>query len=103
MNFKTNQIKPAIGHFLVKPAEVESKTASGILLPDSGHEKTQYGEVLAVGGDIFLDGELIKAEAAIGDTVIYRQWSGVEIKLMDDEVELVKFTDLLAVIEQGKK
>lgn len=99
MNFTQRQIKPLAGFVLIKPAEEQSKTADGIYIPKSEHEKPQYGEVFAVGADINKDGEVLSAQVKVGQTVIYRQWSGDEIELVTGEHKLIRFTDLLAIIE----
>jgi chaperonin GroES len=93
-----SQIKPLAGYVLVKPAEPEKKTASGIYLPDTHEEKPQYGKVLAVGGPIMDDGAEIKAPVKAGDTVIYKKWGGNDFKLDDVEYQFLKFEDVLAVI-----
>lgn len=92
--------KPTAGHLLLEPEETETKTASGILLPDSSGEKPQTGTVLAVGSDEVTDsGTLRKPPVKPGDKVIYKKWGGNEIKIAGKEYMFVKFDDILATQE----
>jgi len=102
MNFNSDQIKPTAGYVMIEPAKKENKTASGILLPESEHDQPQYGEVLAVGKSLPEQGQLIELDANPGDLVIYRQWSGDVITLKDTMYRLIKFTDVIAIIERKK-
>lgn len=91
-------LKPTPGYLLIKPEEAESKTASGIFLPDSAGEKPQIGEVLAVGDEEITDsGTKRPAPASVGDKVVYKKWGGNEIKINQTEYMFVKFDDILAV------
>ena len=95
-----NQVKPLAGYVLVKPADKQTKTASGIYLPDSSEEKPQHGTVLACGDAIWESGvKEIKSPVKKGDQVIYKKWGGNEIKVDGKEMLLVKEEDLLAVLE----
>jgi chaperonin GroES len=97
---KKVNVKPLSGYVLVEPSAAETKTASGLYLPDSAQEKPAQGTVVAVGDVIVLEsGKVIGAPVKIGDKVIYKKWGGDEIKLSGVEYKLVKFDDLMAVIE----
>lgn len=91
-------IKPLAGYVLIEPAPKETKTASGIVLPESAEEKPQEGKVLAVGDDLVEEGKTIKAPVKVGDKVIYKKWGGNEIKDSGKELLLIKFDDLMAII-----
>jgi len=94
------KITPMPGYVLVKPAEQETKTASGIYLPDSTDEKPQHGTVLAVGDSIWESGvKEIKSPVKVKDNVIYRKWGGNDVKIGDVEYQFLKFEDVLAVIK----
>jgi len=91
-------LKPAAGYLLIEPVEKETKTASGIYLPDSAEEKPQKGKVLAVGADEITDSGAKKSSPAkVGDIVIYKKWGGNEVKIGNVEYLFSKFEDILAV------
>ena len=92
-------IKPLMGYVLVLPLEAETKTASGIILPESAQEKPAQGKVLAVGDSIFETGREITSPVKVGDKVIFKKWGGDEIKVSGQELKLVKFDDLMAILE----
>lgn len=93
------KLKPTPGYFLIVPLEAETKTASGIYLPDTVSEKPQKGKILAVGSAAFVDGQKIEPPAKIGETVIYKKWGGNEVKINGKEYLFVKFEDVLAIDE----
>ncbi|MEN8253623.1 MAG: co-chaperone GroES [Patescibacteria group bacterium] len=95
---KVSDLKPLAGFVLVEPAEAQTKTASGIYLPESGDEKPQYGKVLACGDAIYDDGVEIKCPVKKKDQVLYKKWGGNEFKIADKEYQFLKFEDLIAVI-----
>ena len=91
-------LKPTAGYLLVEPLEAETKTASGIYLPDSAGEKPQKGKVLAIGADEITDsGAKKKSPVKVGDVVIYKKWGGSEVKIGGKENLFSKFEDILAV------
>ncbi|MDI6778137.1 MAG: co-chaperone GroES [Patescibacteria group bacterium] len=85
-------IQPLGEYVLVEPAKSNTKTASGIVLPDTSEEKPQEGTVVAVGDD-----KKIKVKA--GQKVIYSKYSGNEVRIGDVEYLLVKAEDILAVVK----
>ena len=91
-------LKPLAGYVLIEPAEKETKTASGILLPDSADEKPQEGKVLATGDSIFEHGKEIVSPVKVGDKVVYKKWGGNEVKVDGKELLLIKFEDLMATV-----
>lgn len=96
-----NSIKPLFDNVLVRPLEAETKTASGILLPDSAKEKPQMGEVMAIGPGAMDDGEIVKGsmQVKIGQKVMYKKWGGDEIKVKGEDWMIVKQSDILAIVE----
>ncbi len=91
-------LRPTSGYLLIEPQETERKTASGIVLPETHEEKPQMGKVLAVGPEGLTDSGVKKpAPCRVGDTVIYKQWGGNEVKIEGKEYLFVKFEDILAV------
>ena len=91
------KLQPLADRVLVKPIEKEEMTKSGIYLPDTAKEKPQEGEVLAVGpGKISDDGKRIEMDLKVGDVVIYAKYGGTEIKVDDDELIILRESDILA-------
>lgn len=92
-------IKPLAGYVLIEPAPKETKTASGIVLPESVDEKPQEGKILAVGDSIYEHGKEITSPVKVGDTAVYKKWGGNEIKEAGKELLLIKFEDLMAIVK----
>ncbi|MGD9143020.1 MAG: co-chaperone GroES [Dehalococcoidia bacterium] len=91
------KLQPLADRVLVKPIEKEEMTKSGIYLPDTAKEKPQEGEVLAVGpGKMSDDGKRIEMDLKVGDVVIYAKYGGTEIKVDDDELIILRESDILA-------
>lgn len=91
-------LKPLAGYVLIEPAPKETKTASGIVLPESADEKPQEGKVLACGDDLVEEGKIVKCPVKVGDKVVYKKWGGNEIKVGGKELLLIKFDDLMAIV-----
>jgi chaperonin GroES len=92
-------LKPLGENVIVKAAEAETQTKSGLILADSAKEKPQRGTVLAVGaGKLDDKGERIPMDVKEGDTVIYSKYGGTEIKLEGDEFLIVRASDIYAVV-----
>ena len=91
------KVQPLSDRLVVKPTEREEVTTSGIVLPDTVKEKPQDGEVLAVGpGRLSDDGKRIPMDVKVGDTVIYARYGGTEIKIEDEELVILRESDILA-------
>jgi len=81
----------------VKPIEREEVTKGGIVLPDTAKEKPQEGEVLAVGpGRMSDDGVRIPMDIKKGDVVLYSKYGGTEVKVEDEELIILRESDILA-------
>lgn len=94
------KITPLFDNVLVKPLEAETKTASGIYLPETAKEKPQIGEVKAVGkGRMNKEGKLVPMVVKIGDKVMYKKWGTNEVKIANEEWMLVSQEDILAIVE----
>ena len=94
-------IRPLMGYLLVEPSAAESKTASGIILPESAQEKPAQGTVISIGEDLVLaNGMAVTSPVKVGDKVVYKKWGGDELKVQGKEYKLVKFEDLMAIIEE---
>ena len=97
---KTEKInlQPTAGFVLLEPLEAETKTESGIYLPDSANEKPQKAKVLAIGDDeITESGIKKKAPCKRNDIVFYKQWGGNEVKVGGKKYLFAKFGDILAI------
>lgn len=92
------QLKPIGDRAVIKKAEAEKTTQSGIVLPESAQEKPVYAEVVAISDDILNDDKR-KDSLAVGDKVIYSQYAGTEVKLEDTDYIVVKYIDILAVVK----
>ena len=93
-------LRPLGDKILVKRVEAETKTKSGIVLPDSAKEKPKRGKILAVGtGKRLDDGTTAAMSVKKGDEVIFTSYAGTEIKLDGDEVMIMSEDDVLAVVE----
>ncbi len=91
------KLQPLADRVLVKPTEKEEMTKSGIYLPDTAKEKPQEGEVLAVGpGKMSDDGKRVPLDVKVGDKVIYAKYGGTEIKVDDEELMILRESDILA-------
>ena len=94
-------LKPLGDRVIVKPAEAEEQTKSGLVIPDSAKEKPQRGEVIAVGeGRWDEDGERrIPVDVKVGDTVIYGKYGGTDVKIEGEEYKILRADDIYAVVE----
>ncbi len=101
MAAKDLKIKPLGDRLVVKRLEAQTKTASGIYLPDSAQEKPQQAKVLAV-GDGKVNTKTGKREplpVKKGDTVLLSKWGGTELKVGDEDILVVNLDDVLGVVE----
>ena len=108
MSKTKGNIKPLFDYVLVKPLEGESKTASGIVLPDSAKEKPQIGEIMAVGpGKDCCGGDCCENDekgcsgmvVKVGQKVLYKKWGGNEVKVGMEEWLLIEQKDVMAIVE----
>ncbi len=93
------KINPLEDRLVVKPAEAESKTASGIVLPETAKEKPTRGTVISVGPGKLLDnGTRAAVSVKVGEEVYYGKYAGTEIKVNDDKFVILREGDLLGVV-----
>jgi chaperonin GroES len=91
------KIKPLADRVVVKPIERETVSRGGIVLPDTAKEKPQEGKVVAVGeGKLSDDGKRIPMDVKVGDIVIYAKYGGTEIKIDEEELMILRESDILA-------
>jgi chaperonin GroES len=93
------KFRPLHNRMVVKRIEAEQKTAGGIIIPDTAKEKPQQGEVIAVGpGGRDETGKLIPIDLQTGDRVLFGKWSGTEVKIDNEELLIMKESDIMGVL-----
>src|ERR1044072_4309895 len=98
------KFRPLHDRVVVKRLEEDSKSAGGIIIPDTVKEKPMRGEVIAVGpGARDESGKINVPDVKAGDTVLFGKWSGTEVKLYGDDLLIMKEGDILGVIEGTAK
>jgi chaperonin GroES len=98
---KSVSIKPLDDRILVEQCEAEERTAGGIVLPDTAKEKPQRGTVRAVGPGKLLDsGERGEMSVKVGDEVFYAKYSGTEVEVHGEKMQIMRENDILAIIEK---
>ena len=98
------KFRPLHDRVVVKRLEEDSKSAGGIIIPDTAKEKPMRGEVIAVGpGARDENGKINPLDVKAGDTVLFGKWSGTEVKIDGDDLLIVKESDILGVIEATAK
>ena len=94
------KLRPLHDRVIVKRLEAETKSAGGIVIPDTATEKPIKGEVVAVGtGKILDDGKVRPMGVKAGDKVLFGKYSGTEVKVDGDELLVMREDDLVAVLE----
>jgi chaperonin GroES len=96
--------RPLHDRVVVRRIESETKTAGGIIIPDTAKEKPQQGEVIAVGpGARDESGKLVPLDVKVGDTILFGKWSGTEVKIDGEELLIMKESDILGVMDTKAK
>jgi len=94
------KLRPLHDRILVKRVEEETKTAGGLIIPETAKEKPQRGEVVAAGnGKKTEDGKVLPLDVKVGDKVLFGKYSGTEVKVDGEEYLMMREDDLLAVVE----
>ena len=94
------KLRPLHDRVIIKRLEAETKSAGGIVIPDSAAEKPIRGEVIAAGtGKILEDGKVRPIAVKAGDKVLFGKYSGTEVKIDGEELLVMREEDLMAVIE----
>ena len=95
------KLKPLNDRVIVKRVESETKTAGGIIIPDTAKEKPAEAEVVAVGtGKMLENGERQKMQVKVGDKILFGKYSGTEVKINGEEHLILKEDDILAIVEK---
>ncbi len=92
--------RPLHDRVLIRRIEAETKTAGGLIIPDTAKEKPTEGEVLAVGpGARDESGRLQPLDVKVGDRVLFGKWSGTEVRIDGEDLVVMKETDLMGVVQ----
>ena len=90
------KFRPLHDRVVVRRIEEDTKTAGGIIIPDTAKEKPIQGEVIAVGPGRREKGEAVPMELKVGDRVVYGKYSGTQVELDGEEIILIKEADVIA-------
>jgi len=93
------KFRPLHDRVLVKRVAEETKTAGGIIIPDTAKEKPSEGKVVAVGPGTREDGSFVKPDVKKGDRVLFGKWGGTEITIEGEELLIMKESDIMGVLE----
>ena len=93
------KLRPLFDKVVLKKVEAEETTKAGIILPGSAQEKPQMSEVVAVGPGGLVDGKEVVMTVKVGDKVITSKYSGTEVKCDGQEYNIVRQSDILAIVE----
>src|SRR5436853_4997245 len=94
--------RPLHDRVVIRRVEAEEKTTGGIIIPDTAKEKPMEGEVVAVGpGARGEDGKIQPLDVKAGDRVLFGKWSGTEVKLDNEDLIIMKESDIMGIIEPG--
>jgi len=94
------KIRPLHDRVIVKRLEEERKTTSGILIPDSAAEKPDQGKIISVGkGKVGDDGKVRALEVKVGDKVLFGKYSGQSVKILGEELLVMREEDIMGVVE----
>ena len=93
--------RPLHDRVLVRRVEADTKTAGGIIIPDTAKEKPQEGEVIAIGpGARDESGKLVPLDVKVGDRILFGKWSGTEIRIDGEELLIMKESDVMGIVEK---
>ena len=96
------KFRPLHDRVVLKRLDSETKTAGGIIIPDTAKEKPMEGEVIAVGsGHRSEDGKVTPLDVKAGDRILFGKWSGTEVKIDDEELLIMKESDIMGIVEDA--
>ena len=96
--------RPLHDRVVVRRVDSEEKSAGGIIIPDTAKEKPAQAEVLAVGTGVRDEhGKLVPLAVSAGDIVLFSKWSGSEVNIDNEELVVVKESDIMGILESAKK
>jgi chaperonin GroES len=96
---KEVKFRPLHDRVLVRRIEADTKTAGGIIIPDTALEKSMKGEIVAAGkGHVDDDGDVRPLDVQVGDVVLFSKWAGTEVTIDGEELMVMKESDIIGVI-----
>src|SRR5262245_43698833 len=99
--FSDMKFRPLHDRVAVKRVDSETKSAGGIIIPDTAAEKPQQGEIIAAGpGARDESGKLVPLDVKKGDKVLFGKWSGTEVKIDGQEILIMKESDIMGVLDR---
>jgi chaperonin GroES len=97
------KFRPLHDRVVIRRIESDTKSAGGIIIPDTAKEKPQEGEVVAVGPGARDDnGKVVALDVKAGDRVLFGKWSGTEVKISGEDLIIMKESDILGILETTK-
>jgi chaperonin GroES len=98
------KFRPLGDRVVVRRVKEESKSAGGIIIPETAQEKPQEGEIIAVGpGALDDNGKRVLPEVKAGDHILFGKWSGTEVKIDGEELLIMKESDIMGIVEVRSK
>jgi chaperonin GroES len=95
------KFRPLHDRVVVRRVEEDTKTAGGIIIPDSAQEKPQQGEIIAAGpGARNEEGKIVPLDVKKGDKILFGKWSGTEVKIDGKELLIMKESDIMGILEK---
>ena len=95
------KLRPLHDRIIVKRLDQETKTASGIVIPDAAAEKPDQGEIMAIGtGNILEDGTVRALAVKVGDRVLFGKYAGQAVKMDGDELLVMREDDIMAIVQK---
>ena len=95
------KFRPLHDRVVVRRVEEDTKTAGGIIIPDSAQEKPQQGEIIAAGpGARNEEGKIVALDVKKGDKILFGKWSGTEVKIDGKELLIMKESDIMGILEK---
>jgi len=97
----SKKIRPLSDRIVVQPRELETKTAGGIVIPDTADkDKPIQGTIIAIGTGKYVDGKLLPLQVQVGDKILFGKYAGTNIKLDDKEYLVMREEDVMGVLEE---
>lgn len=97
----SKKIRPLADRIVVQPRELETKTAGGIVIPDTADkDKPIQGTVIAIGTGKYVDGKLLPLQVQVGDKILFGKYAGTNVKLDDKEYLVMREEDVMGVLEE---